>query len=200
MTRLFKHSIVLVLTLFVAVACERAAPTATELTSGEPDELLGGLLGGSQVPGYTLVKEPLLPNLSELKISKLIGLEGGSLQLLGHTVQVPLGAVTKPTLFTLVVLPTGYVEVDLGATTLSLLGLIDVGSQGFGGKLVPVTLSYSRATNVSSANAPKLKVLRLNGLIGYRDFQVMPSQVNTTTRTVRTELDHFSRYAVAYPN
>lgn len=193
-----------VLTMFVAVACERAAPTATELDPGTPDELLGGLvgglLGGNAIPGYTPVKQSLLPGLSDLKLSKLIGVEGGTISLLGATVVVPLGAVSEPTLFTVTLLPTGYVEVDLGATTVSLLGgILDVGGKGFE-KLIPVSLSYERATNVSSAKASQIKVLRVHGLLGYKSFEVMPSKVNTSTKTVHTELDHFSRYLLAVPD
>jgi hypothetical protein len=172
-------------------AGSRVSPSPTE-----PQELLGGLLGGNKVQGYTLVKAPLL-SLEDLSISGLIGLQGGQLTLLGHTLTVPAGAVSQPTLFVLTVLPTGYVEVDLEASLTSLLGgLLDVGSRGFA-KPVPVTLSYAAGTNVSDPR--RLTILRVNSLLGYGKYEVMPSRVNLTAKTVTTELDHFSRYVIAMP-
>jgi hypothetical protein len=166
-------------------------------SSTEPQELLGGLLGGNRVSGYTLVKAPLL-SPSELSISATIGSNGGELTLLGHTLTVPVGAVTRPTLFLITVLPTGYVEVDLTASITGLLGnLLDVGSRGFL-KPVPVTLSYASATNVEDPRW--LTILRVNSLLGYRQYEVMPSTVDRDRKTVTAELDHFSRYVIAMPN
>lgn len=182
------------------VACERIEePLAPPPTAAQP--LLGGLLSGGEVGSYKLVREPLLSGLTDLKLSKLIGVEGGELTLLGHTLRVPPGAVPTPTLFTLVVLPTGYVQVELSATLSSVTGLLDVGSQGFL-RPVPVTLTYSRATNVTDAG--KLKIVRLGGPLGLfgtltGQYQVMPSAVNQTAKTVTAELEHFSEYALAMP-
>jgi hypothetical protein len=163
----------------------------------EPQELLGGLLGGNKVQDYTLVKAPLI-SLSEVSISGLIGVQGGQITLLGHTLTVPAGAVDQPTLFALTVLPTGYIEVDLEASLRSLLGgLLDVGGDGFL-KPVPVTLSYAAGTNVSDPR--RLVILRVNSLLGYSKYEVMPSRVNLTGKTVSTELDHFSRYVIAMPH
>ena len=182
--------------LLAVTACDTAemGPTAPST----PDPLLGGLLGGNNVQGYTLVRDPLLPGiLNAVSTGSLIGFNGGSISLLGHTVTVPVGAVTKPTLFSLIVLPTGYVEVDLTATLTSILGPFDVGAAGFQ-KLVPVSLSYARGTNVSDPS--QLKVLRIKSLLGYGNYEVMPTTVNTTTKTANTQLDHFSRYTLAMPD
>jgi hypothetical protein len=163
----------------------------------EPQELLGGLLGGNRVKGYTLVQAPLLPAPGDLSISGLISVGGGQLSLLGHTINVPAGAVDRPTLFALTVLPTGYIEVNLVASVTDLLGgLLDVGGQGFL-KPVPVTLSYDRATNV--VDPSRLTILRVNSLLGYGRYEVMPSRIDRSSRTVTTELDHFSRYVIAMP-
>src|SRR5690606_11105780 len=110
---------------------------------------------------------------------------------------VPPGAVSQPTLFSLVVLPTGYVEVELGAVVNSLLGLVfDVGEQGFL-KPVPVTLSYSGATNVSDPSG--LQIARVNSLLGYRNLEALPSTVDPQAQTVTAHLDHFSRYLLVRP-
>lgn len=186
---------------FLAVAlisgCEsggsRSLPSPTE-----PQELLGSLLGGDKVKGYTLVRAPLLASAGDLlSVNGLIGGEGGQLTLLGHTLTVPVGAVTEPTLFVMTVLPTGYVEVSLEASISTLLrGLLDIGGRGFL-KPVPVSLSYAGATNV--ADPSRLTILRVTSLLGYGKYEVMPSRVDRAARTVTTELDHFSRYVIAMP-
>jgi hypothetical protein len=186
--------------LLAVTACERETdPIAAVAPSAEIDPLLGGLLGGTPPAGYTLVKDPIL-SLSgittSVKTSAIIGFNGGSISLLGHTLTVPVGAVTSPTIFVMTVLPTGYVEVDLLATVNTLLGVLDVGSKGFA-KPVPVTLTYSRATNVGTRT--NLKVLRIKSLLGYGTYEVMPSTVDTYNKNVTAPLDHFSRYTLAYP-
>ena len=199
MPRSLKKLALLPILLLAVTACDptdggQALPTSP----GSPDPLLGALLGGNNVQGYTLVNDPLLPGITQaLSTGSLIGFSGGSISLLGHTVTVPLGAVTQPTLFSIIVLPTGYVEVDLTATLNTLLGPFDVGSRGFK-KLVPVSLTYARATNVT--NPGTLKVLRVTSLLGYGSYEVMPTTVNQTAKTANTQLDHFSRYTLAMPD
>ncbi len=166
-------------------------PTETELLG--LGGLLNGLLGGgpSQIGEYTLVKERLALPL-DLDLSKIIGINGGSLSLLGHTITVPAGAVDRPVLFTLIVARPGYVEVELDATISGLFGrIIDVGGNGFD-EPVDLTLSYSRATNVDDPS--RLVILRRlpGGAI-----EEMPSTVDTQRKTVTAQLDHFSRYCLA---
>ena len=200
MLRSLKKLALLPILLLAITACD---PTdggdALTTAPSSPDPLLGSLLGGSSVQNYTLLRDPLLPGIvGSVSTGSLIGFNGGSISLLGHTVTVPVGAVTQPTLFTIVVLPTGYVEVDLTATLTSALGSVfDVGAKGFL-KPVPVSLTYSRATNVTDPS--RIKVLRVKSLIGYGTYEVMPTTVNTTAKTANTKLDHFSRYTLAVPN
>lgn len=196
MLRSLKKLALLPILLLAVTACDPSDGGQPTPTSPEP--LLGSLLGSDSEQKFTLLQDPLLPGItSALSESALIGYGGGSLGLLGHTITVPKGAVTEPTLFTLTVLPTGYVEVDLRATVTSLLGTIDVGSRGFK-KLVPVSLTYSRATNVSDPS--KIKVLRIHSLLGYDDYEVLPTTVNYTAKTATAKLDHFSRYTLAIPD
>ena len=199
MTGCWRRLAILPLLLSIAIAgCDRPEERSGLIPTA-PEALVGSLLGGESVQGYTLVKDPLVPGItSALSKGSLIGFSGGQVELLGHTLIVPLGAVTKPTLFTLTVLPTGYVEVELLATTTSLLGVVvDVGSNGFL-KPVPVKLTYSRATNVSDPT--KLRILRIKSLLGYGKYEVLPSRVDQASRTVTADLDHFSRYTMGYPN
>lgn len=196
MRRLWKSLLLLPVLVGLAFAgCESASERSGQMPT-EPQQLLG-LLGAPQ--GYTPLKDPLLPGITKsLSTGTLIGVDGGQVSLLGHTVVVPAGAVSTPTLFTITVLPTGYVEVDLSATISSALGtVLDVGGKGFL-KPVPVQLTYSRATNVGDPT--RLRVLRINSLVGYGKFEVMKTEVDADSKTVSTSLDHFSRYIVAFPN
>jgi hypothetical protein len=187
--------------LLAVTACEKEAdPVAAVAPSAEIDPLLGGLLGGSPPAGWVLANDPILSVggiLNAVSTGQLIGFGGGSISVLGHTLVVPAGAVTQPTLFTMIVLPTGKVEVDLLATVGTLFGVLDVGGKGFA-KPIPVTLTYSRSTNVGS-HGSELKVLRINSLLGYGNYEVMPTTVDTSTKKASTALDHFSRYTLAYP-
>lgn len=143
--------------------------------------------------GYTLIEDRIGISGSDLSATKVIGLAGGTVQLFGHSIHVPVGAVSEPTIFTIRLVPNGYVEVDLTALG-GVGGLIDVGGAGFA-LPVKLTLTYSRATNVS--NPAQLLILRKLGP-GYDGaYEVLPSSVNTTTKTVEAELDHFSSYVMA---
>jgi len=140
---------------------------------------------------FTLITERLDFPLSGFKVSKVIGLGGGSITLLGHTLTVPAGAVTVPTLFLMVALPTPVVDVELTATVTDLLGrVLNVGSKGFR-KPVTLTLTYDRATNVTDPS--KLFIVYLNG----SESESLPSTVNQANKTVTAQLQHFSAYAMA---
>ena len=201
MMRILRKLALVPVLLLAVTACEKDTdPIAAVAPSAEIDPLLGGLLGGSPPAGWVFVNDPVLTLsgiTTAVSTNQLIGFNGGTISLLGHTLTVPVGAVTKPTLFVLTVLPTGKVEVDLLATLNTLLGVLDVGSKGFA-KPVPITLTYSRSTNVGT-HGPQVKVLRINSLLGYGKYEVMPTTVDTSNQKATAALDHFSRYTLAYP-
>lgn len=151
---------------------------------------------------YTLVQEPLLTSLvgtvDQLltSVTQLVGLSGGTLDLLGHRLVVPSNAVDEPTMFTMSALLTGNIHVDLTAVAPGNSGLVDVGEQGFN-RLVRLDLTYERASNVSRGDERKLVILRLNPLGLDHLHQVMPSEVDTRRDRVTTWLDHFSGYCMA---
>lgn len=180
-----------VLVLLASAGCDRTGSSGLRPT--EPEPLLG--LGG-QVGGYHLANDPVLAQTLDATVSvtRLIGSGGGSLELYGHRLTVPSGAVLEPTLFTLAVVPSGYVQVELSATVRTLLGVLNLGEKGFR-KPVPVTLTYRRSTNVSDPTT--LFVLREKGL--FRKPEPLPSRVDPVTKTVTADLDRFSRYFLAYP-
>jgi hypothetical protein len=185
--------------LLAFTACEQVSDPIAPVAPSEVDPLLGALLGGNSVQGFTLVKDPVLSLqgiTQAVTTGTVIGFSGGTISLLGHSVTIPVGALTSPTLVSLTVLPTGYVEVNLLATVNTLLGVLDIGSKGFA-KPVPVTLTYARGTNVGTHT--DLKVLRIKSILGYGTYEVMPSTVDTINKNVTAPLDHFSRYTLAYP-
>lgn len=168
-----------------------------ELLLSSPSKVVTAEDADGNIESYTLVEEDgLLSSLTTLHVSELIGIDGGELTLLGHTLTVPAGAVDEPALFTLTVLADGYVHVDLMAVRLSLLGLIDIGAQGFD-EPVEVTMTYERATNVPRRKQNDLVILRLNPDGFDAVHEVMPAQVDKKSKTVTTWLDHFSGYCMA---
>jgi hypothetical protein len=181
-----------ILLLFSVAACDRGSDYSNHPTAPQ------SFLSGGSYGEYTLANDPLLPGLlqGQLSISGLLGTVGGTLEVLGHSIFVPEGAVSRRTLFTIFALPGGYVEVDLNAGIRGILGILfDVGGRGFD-EPVTVTLSYERSTNVPDPS--KLVVLRLNGLFGQPEE--IPTTVDPVNKTVSAKLDHFSRYAIAFPN
>lgn len=188
------RSIALLAGLVAFAGCDRSSnpesPLAPQFVSGSNS---GSGYGYSYSKNYSvkLVNEPML-STGDLQVSKLIGLNGGSISLLGHTLTVPAGAVTVPTLFTMANLPlTPSIDVEVTATVTDLVGrVIDVGSFGFD-KEVTLTLSYSRATNLSGSSRLWICYVGPDGLIE------LNSSVNTKSKTVSTRLNHFSKYAMA---
>ncbi len=173
------------------VAAPQLEPTRTELLGSLTEGLTRTLTGDDQLGEYTLIRERLeLP--VDLDVSKIIGIEGGSLSLLGHRIDVPAGAVNRPVLFTMLVTTPGFVEVELDATISGLFGrVIDVGGAGFE-RPVRLTLTYARATNVEDP-ADLVILRRLPG----GAIEELPTRLDEGGRTVSAELDHFSRYCMA---
>ena len=174
----------------------QAAPETAQLIPMDAADLLA--------QGYTLIREPVptqpsslfgwLIKVVEATIALLLGSDGGILALLGHILNVPAGAVSEPTLFSMTVIQNGYVEVELTATPKSLLNTLffwrKVEEVQFN---VPVglSLSYARATNVTDPS--RLKIMRVNP---DGRHEILPSVVDTVNKTVTAELDHFSRYCM----
>ena len=161
------------------------APSTTTTTTTSNDGLLGGLLRT-----VTTLVTKVVDVVFDL--TKVIGIKGGEITVLSHTLAVPRGAVLEPTAFTMRVAPTVKVEVELTAAIEKAGGVIDVGSDGFE-KPVSLSLSYARATNVKDPS--RLRVVLLNDDGSIRE--VLPSTVDLKKKTVTAKLPHFSRYALA---
>lgn len=191
--RWFNWSARLAIVLALATtSCDRG-PVAPEPTvdpqAGLLGNLLNGLGGGSSSP-FQLLTDPLSITLPNLVATKIIGSAGGTLTLNGHSIEVPAGAVSLPTLFTITAITDGHIAVDLSAVAWLLGGLIDVGERGFA-KKVTLTLSYANATNVTDPS--RLRIVYVNGA----QSEVLPTTVDTVRKTATAKLDHFSKYCLA---
>jgi hypothetical protein len=179
------------LALVIALNCDRG-PTDPVAPQTPSADLVGGLLRGRPAPapaGIKLIVEDG-PHQQGL-VTGLFGVLGGVLQLDGHTLIVPRGAVLQPTLFTMATPSSEVIDVELNVLggdllrgTLSRLLRFETA--------VTVELSYARASNVT--NPDKLMIVRLleNGR-----YEVVPSQIDKTRKVVTARLDHFSKYAMA---
>ena len=139
----------------------------------------------------TLVRDQIPIPPPDLDVSAVIGPAGGIIKVLGHKLVIPKDAVTLPTLFTMQVLTTGFIEVELTATRTDLLGqVIDVGALGFN-KPVALRLTYKRSPD--TLDPTKLVIVHVDGTT----LTALPSKVNTDQKTVSAKLRHFSKYAMA---
>jgi hypothetical protein len=183
------------LSLLLLLGCrqdagEMAIPTGpAEAAFGSPTE-------------YLPLADPLsayMLNEGETRASGIIGEDGGTIELIGHRIHVPAGAVRGPTLFTITAVP-GRVEVELRATAEGVLGrVVNVGKRGFA-KPVPVTLSYARTAFTNNPpGVDHLAVLRVFSRFGDARYESLPSRVDEDARTVTAELEYFSRYTLASP-
>jgi hypothetical protein len=181
------RSVFVLATALSFASCDRLADVSSPAAPSA--DLLSDLL--SQ-PNYSfkVITESVIPPI-DTKVTGLIGIGGGSITLMGHTLTVPSGAVTVPTLFTLIALPNPYVDVEATATVTGLLGnVVDVGIFGFK-KPVTLTLTYSRATNVSNPANLFIGYFRSDGTI-----EPLKSAVDTGKKTVSAQLSHFSKYGM----
>lgn len=171
--------------LAVATGCEPATAPRLAEPSGPALSL--------ESSDYRLIESPIPEGLPSIEVSKLIGLTGGALHLAGHSIQVPAGAVSLPTLFTMRLVTNGYVEVELTAVVSSISGdVIDVGENGFGSSTVALTLSYASATNVGDPD--DLLILRM---LEDGKVEALDVVVDASGKRVTAQLDHFSRYCLA---
>src|SRR5688572_7485723 len=91
------------LVVFGLTACDRGSDYSNHPTAPQ------SFLSGSTYGEYTLANDPLLSGLlsQPLSITGLLGTVGGTLDVLGHTLHVPKGAVKQKTLFSVLALPGG---------------------------------------------------------------------------------------------
>jgi len=184
------------LALLLVANCDRGVgPSEPEAVQPEVSaDLLGGLLRRdrpSPTPSnLTLIVEEPSPGGPGL-VTGLFGVLGGILELDGHALLVPRGAVLRVTLFTLATPRTDVVDVELNALGGDLLRGVLSYLIRFE-RPVTVELSYARALNVDDPD--RLTIVRQ---LSDGRWEVVPSRVDKRRKVVTAELDHFSKYAMA---
>ena len=149
--------------------------TSVDLVEGTIGQI-GRILSGSDAKGDA--------------VSAWIGSSGGTIRTAAYTLTVPAGAVSKNTKFTVAPTKSGLYTVDLHAYEQGLLGLVDVGANGFD-KPVSLTISFANANG--PVDASKIVVVYI---ASPSKVQVQPSFVDLTKKTVSSPLSHFSKYAM----
>lgn len=189
---------ILLLTLVVS-SCERVESPTDPL----PERQLA-MVGGTEYT-YLEGQPPGLSGSDPVSVTKTLGLAGGELHLAGHTLRVPAGAVLQPAVFTMTVPMDGYVEVDLQATLLNvlwriLLGLLDpvVGLLGIDFETpVTVELAYGWSTNAPTDPGEIVFLYQVDGT-RTGEHEVVSSSLDEDAEVIVAELDHFSRYCLAF--
>ncbi|HZH39402.1 MAG TPA: hypothetical protein VFD85_00235 [Gemmatimonadales bacterium] len=114
--------------------------------------------------------------------SQVIGPDGGAISVGPHTLTVPAGALTAPTLITAVVDPD-----SVNAVRFSPQGLVfqrpaqlamSYANCGFLGAFIPKRIAYTTDD--------------------FRILEIIPSLDNVLNRTVTGRVSHFSQYAIAW--
>ena len=127
------------------------------------------------------------PSTTTRTTQALVGPLGGVLSLGNTVVGIPNGALTVPTLITLTIPASQYMEVDIRANDLTSF----VFKQQIG-----VRIDYSRCTDPALATTP-LKVWHIDSETKEL-LEFMGGSDNKTARTVEFSTGHLSAYAVAF--
>lgn len=136
--------------------------------------------------GATLLECPAEVTRS---VSATVGAAGGVLELDGHRLSIPLGAVLAPTKFTLTAPASNYVELDVQA-----------GSSGHYQfrKPVQLAISYARCTR-DNINRDDLHIYYVDGETK-EVIQDLGGFDDKSARVVTSSTDHLSDYALGAPH
>lgn len=155
-----------------AIGCDRA-----ENTLLEPD---APALAAS---GAALIECPISETRS---VTKELGLLGGTIELDGHSMTLPYGAVLLPTTFTLTVPASNYVEIEIHAAGEEMFDFA---------KAATIAISYQRCTR-SNIDQSALTAW-------YIDSETkallvhMGGTDDKLAQTVTFDSDHLSGFAIA---
>jgi hypothetical protein len=170
------------LLLVAGTSCTTDSPSTPSETTAPDLGLLGnngGLLGTGLLKGL-LYCSPL-PSASA---SQTIGLQGGTINVGPHSIYFPPGALTRPVRIT----------AEVVHDSVNSVRLLPEGLQFAKGRPARLTLSYSNCSLLGKM-LPKKIVYTEDDL---DVLQILFSLDNILTRKVSADLEHFSRYAVAY--
>ena len=161
--------------------------TASESALVGPGERSDVLHAGTAYNGYTVAFEN---DISVGFVSAVIGQAGGALAIGQHHLSVPAGAVTGPTLFTMTRVNDKNLQVDLTATR-ALPN--DVGRVGF---RVPLKLTVNyRSIRIPDPTQLKVVWIKPDGTTVPQE-----TEVDTKGKFVIGSLNHFSAYALQWPD
>jgi hypothetical protein len=162
-----------------------AAVVAATVSCGEPRATTG--------VGRPRSDRSSLPNLLQCPTNQtqssqaLVGVLGGTVQVGGTSITIPAGALSVPTLITVTVPASQYVEIDVRANDL-LSFLFNAP--------VSVTIDYSRCTRANIAN-DTLSVWHIDPSTNTL-LEDMGGVDDKTHETITFSTGHLSGYAVAF--
>jgi hypothetical protein len=127
------------------------------------------------------------PTTQTLKTVSLVGTGGGLVSLAGTVVAIPSGALSLPTLITLTIPASQYMEVDIQANDLAHF-LFNTE--------IAVKIDYSRCTDPALATA-KLSVWYIDSQT--KELKEFFGGVDDkANRTITFKTNHLSAYAIAF--
>ena len=127
------------------------------------------------------------PTTETLRTQSLIGTGGGLVSLAGTVVGIPSGALSLPTLITLTIPASPYMEVDVQANDLTSFLF---------NREIAVQIDYSRCTDPALATRP-VSVWYINSQTKKPEV-FMGGVDDKAKRTVTFKTNHLSAYAIAF--
>jgi len=188
MIHTFVRPLSLAATLFVVAACSDASPIAGPDASSSIDYTVDARRAESEPSSPLASNAQLLvcPSTETFTASAVIGREGGSLSVGGATMTLPQKAVNRPTLFTMIVPASQYVEVEIVAENRPHFNF---------DKRVSITLDYSRCS--ADADEKPLTAWHIDPS-SKRLIEQMPGRRDRRSNSVSFGTDHLSGYALAW--
>lgn len=177
------------LLLAVPMGCRPdSAPSGPEQIAQPQASLLGGLVG--VVDGTTdllvdvvnsLLSPLVCPTDKTYSTSKIIGRDGGTIDVGPHTLKIPRGALKRNTLIEATAPKGSYAEVEFEPQGLTFE------------KDVRLTISYAQCGLLVDSKPPVIVYVDDNKTI----LEILKSTIDRTKETVTGKTDHFSSYILA---
>ena len=188
MIHTFVRPLALAATLFAVAACSGASP----ISGPEASSTLAYTVDArraddaSSSPLASNAQLLVCPSTDTFTASAVIGREGGSLSVGGATMTLPQRAVNRPTLFTMTVPASQYVEVEIVAENRPHFNF---------DKRVSITLDYKRCG--ADADEKPLSAWHIDPA-SKRLIEQMPGRRDRRSNSVSFGTDHLSGYALAW--
>jgi hypothetical protein len=188
MSHTFVRPLALAATLLVLSACSDASPISGPDASSSIGYAVDARKAEGTAPSPLASNAQLLvcPSTESFTASAIIGREGGSLTVGGATMTLPQKAVNRPTLFTMTVPASQYVEVEIIAEDRPHFNF---------DKRVSISLDYSRC-GADAAGKP-LTAWHIDPA-SKRLIEQMPGRKDRRGNSVSFGTDHLSGYALAW--